>query len=91
MVLPSCRAGEQIPDDIRRFGKRYQTVHHTGDSGMIDMLSLFHWEHTTIQLKEAVTRSLYFDLDTAIASITFRPWLSERDTRDFFPKTPPLI
>lgn len=53
---------------------------------MEDMLSLFHWEHTTMQLREAVTRTLYFEMNTAIKSITFRPWVPEHDAISFFPE-----
>ena len=53
---------------------------------MNGMLALFHWENTATDIRQAVIRNLYFEMDIPVRSITFRPWVPENDTREFFPE-----
>lgn len=83
-ILPE-QIDERIPKSVSEFAIQYQNVRKKGDAAMQELLTFYSWEGIPQQLRETITRSLYFELDTPINRISFRKWNAEKDNADFFP------
>ena len=83
--------GSRPPATLIDFAERLLTLHDQGETAMPSLMQCFEWEHVDATVREAVTRSLYFDLDTHIRSIDIEPWKPTDDDSFFGSSTRPNL
>ncbi len=79
------------PGGLKAFAELYLHIHEAPEASIEDLLQCFCWEQVSIETREAITRSLYFDLDTPIQLIQIETW-EEKDIDSYFsPNTHPNL
>ena len=91
--MPSCVRPNQVidttgnaPVELKNFAQALMDFHQMGESGLQKSLELFEWTQVDEETRNAVTRSLYFDLDTPIQSLKIENW-DDSQQDSFFTET----
>lgn len=87
IVDPSSTA----PGSLKAFVNDILELHAKGDQGIELMLDHFEWTGVDAQTREAITRSLYFDLDTPILLIRIEPWTTDQFSSFFSDEAKPNL
>jgi hypothetical protein len=71
---PQLPVTGDAPGAVKQFASEFAALHRDTEDSLASLLECFHWQGVRPDTREAIERSLRYDLETPIQRITIEPW-----------------
>lgn len=88
---PGVRIDGDAPREVRQFARQVGTLHTTETNALEPLLDCFHWDDVRPETRQAIERSLSYDLETPLIRITLEPWNPSEQATYYGTETQPNL